>query len=118
MFFVLIHVGKVFYRKVICCRSDASMGHIPTLVSTWITLMLVALWAGVFWVAHGASLRSYFLYLMLARATLDVFNCNPTIPPDPRGTIYMQATVVPCYVPGGPHLSIVPVAIIALAGES
>jgi hypothetical protein len=48
----------------------------------------------------------------LVRNTFDVFNCNPTIPPDPRGTLYMEAAVVPCYKKGGLHMQLLPWAIV------
>ena len=46
----------------------------------------------------------YVLYLLLCRRVFDVFNCNPTVPPDPRGTLYMEATNSPCRLNTCPRL--------------
>lgn len=53
----------------------------------------------------------YVLYLLLARMTLDTFNCNPSEPPDPRGRTFMENAVIPCYVAGGEHMTMFPGAI-------
>jgi cysteine-rich repeat protein len=58
----------------------------------------------------------YVSYLLLARATVDVLACAPSVPPDPRGRTFMESTAIPCFEPGGEHLSMFPFAVTALAG--
>ena len=61
--------------------------HWPTVVSVSITML-------------------YFMYLLLCRSVLDVFNCNPTTPD--QGVTYMESTVIPCYE--GVHMETIPFA--------
>ncbi len=85
--FAMLFVGKVLYKRFVKGQKKNLTSSVPALVSTVITML-------------------YFLYLLLVRNTFDVFNCNPTVPPDPRGTLYMEAAVVPCYEPGGLHMRV------------
>lgn len=61
-------------------------------------------------------MAGYALYILVARRSLDPFNCNPTTPPDPRGTLYMQATNTPCWVVDSLQMKLLPIAIIVLLG--
>ena len=55
----------------------------------------------------------YFMYLLVARQALDVFNCAPTVPPD--GKTYMSGmTDIVCWAAGGEHMTMVPVAAAAI----
>jgi hypothetical protein len=59
----------------------------------------------------------YYLYLNLTKYTLDIFNCNPTSPPEfENGELvtYLDATFEQCYVPGGMHERLVGLAVLAL----
>ena len=85
--FVFLFVCKLFYKRVVKGQKKHLLSSVPALVSTVITMM-------------------YFLYLLLVRNTFDVFNCNPTVPPDPRGIEYMSAAVIPCWAPGGLHMTV------------
>lgn len=68
--------------------------------------------------AHAVTVKSaslllfYVLYLYLVRTVLDIFNCVPTTPPD--GQLYMAAVFVPCGVPGGLQMSLVPWASLGI----
>lgn len=68
--------------------------------------------------AHAVTVKSaslllfYVLYLYLVRTVLDVFDCVPTTPPD--GQLYMAAVFVPCGVPGGLQVSLVPWAALGI----
>jgi hypothetical protein len=52
----------------------------------------------------------YYLYLYLSRNTLEIFNCQPTDPPD--GHEYMEAVFERCYEPGGLQLKLLGPALI------
>jgi amino acid transporter len=95
VFFLILFLGKVLYKRFIKRQKKKLLSSLPTLISTIITMM-------------------YFLYLLLVRNTFDVFNCNAPVPPDPRGTLYMEAAVVPCYEKGGLHMQMFPFAIVCL----
>lgn len=56
----------------------------------------------------------YVTHLLITRTALDVFACEPPLPSDGRGILYMTSTAVPCYEPGGLHMQLLPVGIIAL----
>lgn len=53
----------------------------------------------------------YYLYLYLTRTVLDVFNCNPTDPPD--GYTYLSVVWERCWVPGGVQMRLILPAIVA-----
>lgn len=52
-----------------------------------------------------------YLYLYLTRTTLDVFNCQSTIPPD--GHQYLQVMFEECGLPGGTQVTLLPFAILS-----
>ena len=54
----------------------------------------------------------YVLYIYLTRTVLEVFNCTPTVPPD--GQTYLSAVFVPCGVPGGVQMTLLPWAAIGV----
>jgi len=56
----------------------------------------------------------YVTHLLITRTALDVFACEPPVPSDGRDIKYMTSTAVPCYEPGGLHMELLPVGIIAL----
>jgi hypothetical protein len=85
------YLYKRFIRKV---PSERRWSHAPALIGIYFTLF-------------------YFMYLLLARATFDVFQCAPVIPDDGYGPGYMQVTGDPCMKSGGLHLQLLPWAIIA-----
>jgi len=56
----------------------------------------------------------YVTHLLITRTALDVFACEPPLPSDGRDILYMHSTAAPCYEPGGLHMQLLPVGIIAL----
>ena len=64
-----------------------------------------------------AFLILYFFYLYITRTILDVYNCQPTVPPsyDAQGKVikYLSVTFEPCGVPGGTQLTLLPYSIVA-----
>jgi hypothetical protein len=86
-------VWVLFYlhKRVIMGRKDRLNSHLPALMGSFFTMF-------------------YFLYLSLTRASLDIFNCTPTDPPD--GYTYLQVVFEKCYEPGGLHLTLLPWAAI------
>jgi hypothetical protein len=53
----------------------------------------------------------YFMYLLVARQALDIFNCSPTVPPD--GNLYMSGmTEIVCWSPT--HNRLIPLAATAV----
>eukprot|EP01029_Cantina_marsupialis_P010034 TRINITY_DN22_c0_g2_i3.p1 TRINITY_DN22_c0_g2~~TRINITY_DN22_c0_g2_i3.p1 ORF type:complete len:4249 (+),score=1569.44 TRINITY_DN22_c0_g2_i3:541-12747(+) len=58
-----------------------------------------------------ALVMFYYLYLMLTRSALDLFNCNKLDPDD--GYEYLDAVMERCNVSGGMHLRLLPYAIIS-----
>jgi hypothetical protein len=53
----------------------------------------------------------FYLYIFLTKTALDLFNCNPTTPPD--GHRYLEVVFVQCNKPGGMQLRMLPFAITA-----
>lgn len=98
--FLIIHVYLYLY-KWLCLRRDRKKRntHVDTLVATVLIMM-------------------YYLYLVLTRTILDVFNCGPTDPPDPEGRVFLQAEFVPCGEPGGVQVRLLPYAVVALIAYS
>lgn len=68
--FLLLHVLRLCHKRCIMRRKERLNSHAPALVGTVLTMF-------------------YYMYLYLSRVTLDVFNCNPTDPPDgaPHGYV-------------------------------
>ena len=69
---------------------------------------------------HGTTITAmctliiYYMYLLLTRTTFDVFNCQPTDPPDGYELGYMEAVFERCYEPGGMHMMLLGPAIATL----
>ena len=93
--FVSLFLGRVLYTRIVKGHKKGLVDAAAGLVSTLITM-------------------TYFLYLLLVRNTFDIFNCNPTVPPDPRGIVYMEAAVVPCWVKGGLQMELFPWALVSV----
>ena len=91
--FGIMHIVILFYKRCLKGRKKNLNRHLPTLIST--TLMML-----------------YFLYLHLTRTIFDVFNCNPTDPPD--GNLYLEVVFEECGTPGGTQMRLLPYAIPAL----
>jgi hypothetical protein len=69
--FLLVHVVQYIRKRFILGRTNKLRSHVPALVGTTLVMM-------------------YYLYLNLCRSILDVFNCQPTTPPD--GHTYLRTT--------------------------
>lgn len=61
--FTAAYVVFYFHKRVIKRRREHLHSHAPDLLG-------------------AAMLLFYFMYLFVTRTTLDIFNCNPTDPPD------------------------------------
>eukprot|EP01029_Cantina_marsupialis_P015297 TRINITY_DN3351_c0_g3_i1.p1 TRINITY_DN3351_c0_g3~~TRINITY_DN3351_c0_g3_i1.p1 ORF type:complete len:1598 (+),score=418.26 TRINITY_DN3351_c0_g3_i1:934-5727(+) len=68
--FCMLHIWQLFFKRCIKGQKKDLNSHLPALIGTSLTMF-------------------YFLYLLLTRVTLDVFNCNPSEPSD--GYTYMAA---------------------------
>lgn len=91
--FLLVLAAKVFYKRCVKGQTQHLTSSLPSFISTVVAMM-------------------YLLYLLLVRNSLDLFSCVPAVPEDPRGTLYMEATVTPCYE--GMHLMLFPWGIVTL----
>lgn len=101
--FAAVYVLVLFHKRCIKRRREKLHSHAPDLLGS-------------------AMLLFYFLYLFVTRTTLDIFNCNPTTPPDgnlvrgprapgPLACAWPRVPLpcccdslsrpVPCAVPGG-----------------
>ena len=52
------------------------------------------------------------MYLSLCRSAMDIFNCREMVQPD--GYSYMASTYDQCYESGGPHMEILPYAVLSV----
>lgn len=77
--FLLLHLVKYVDKRFIKGRRKKLHSHVAALIATGLVLF-------------------YYLYLLLTRTSLDIFNCNPT---------------VPCWQQGGLHLQLLPWAALA-----
>ncbi len=67
--FLLLHVVQYIRKRLILRRKKKVHSHVPALVGTSLVML-------------------YYLYLNLTRSVLDIFNCQPTTPPD--GHMYLR----------------------------
>jgi hypothetical protein len=67
--FGLLHIVQYLRKRCLLGRSKKLNSHVPALVGTSLVMM-------------------YYLYLNLTRGVLDIFNCQPTTPPD--GHLYLR----------------------------
>ncbi len=67
--FSIMHILLYLRKRCIMRRTNNLHSHGTTLVATTLVMM-------------------YYLYLNITRSTLDVFNCQPTTPPD--GHTYLR----------------------------
>ena len=95
MLVVSYFVVWVYKRCILGQSAQVAAAHLSPCITAMVTAM-------------------YVLYLLLCRRVFDVFNCNPPVPPDPRGTTYMEATNSPCWEPGSLHMQVIPFAIFGL----
>lgn len=91
--YVLLYLNKRCIKR----RKTKLHSHGPALVGALMVLM-------------------YFLFLNLTRNALEIFNCNPTDPPD--GYTYLSVVFEKCGEPGGVHATLLPWAILAFIGYS
>jgi hypothetical protein len=93
---IVIFVALFVWKYAILGQRQrgGATGHLPSLVGAY--LMLI-----------------FYAYIYLTKTALDIFNCNTTTPPD--GFTYLEVVFVRCYEPGGMHLSLLPLAIVAFA---
>jgi hypothetical protein len=119
--FLVMHIVQYLKKRFILGRRNKLHSHVPVLVGTSLVMM-------------------YYLYLNLTRSVLDMFNCQPTTPPD--GHTYLrtygcavrgvtcariarlgvtlrscrdtEVVFEPCNRPGGVRMTLLPYAIIAL----
>jgi hypothetical protein len=94
--FIVVSCLRFLYKWLIKrVPSSARWSHASGLIGVYFTLF-------------------YFMYLLLARATFDIFNCAPVSPDDGYGPGYMQVTGDPCLKEGGLHQRLLPYAIISV----
>jgi hypothetical protein len=73
--FGLLHIVQYLRKRCLLGRSKKLNSHVPALVGTSLVMM-------------------YYLYLNLTRGVLDIFNCQPTTPPD--GHLYLRECLLVC----------------------
>jgi len=93
LLFGLLTAGTISYEGLIKRRKVNYANHGSALVSSVFLLM-------------------YVLYIYVTRNVLDMFNCQPTEPPD--GRTYLTAVFEECGKPGGTQRFLIPYAVVAI----
>jgi hypothetical protein len=77
---LLFHVFQLVRKGLILRRKTKLYTHVPAMVGTALVMM-------------------YYLYLNLTRSVLDIFNCQPTVPPDGHMYLrtYLTILLLECY---------------------
>jgi len=90
--FFMSHMFKWAHKKYILGRTKKLHNHRHLVIGT-------------------SLITFYYLYLYITKTSLDIFNCSPTVPPEPDGKEYLEAVFVECYAPGGLHMMLLPWAV-------
>ena len=105
-------------------RREMTMGFPLMILGIFVAVfILLFLWKFVVWgqrdrgaaSSHLAGLCGsylmliFYMYIMLTKSALDIFNCNPLAHDD--GHTYLSVVFVPCGEPGGLQLTLLPLAI-------